>query len=40
MLQEIISEFSEVSAYNINTEESIVFVYIINEPLEVETNKL
>lgn len=39
MLQEIISEFSEVSAY-INTEESIVFVYIINEPLEVETNKL
>lgn len=32
------TKFSEVSGYKMNMQKLIVFVYIINEPLEIETN--
>ena len=33
-LQELISEFSKVAGYKINTQESLAFVYTINEKSE------
>lgn len=32
------TEFSEVSGYKMNMQKLIVFVYITNEALEIETN--
>ena len=35
-LLELISEFSKVSGYKINTQKSLVFLYINNEKMERE----
>ena len=38
-LIELISEFSKVAGYKINTQKSLAFLYINNEKLERETKE-
>ena len=39
-LQELISEFSKVTGYKINTQKSLAFLYTNNEKSEIEIKEL